>query len=221
MQHFLDKGAELHIPAEDFLEKLKGIRNFIFDWDGVFNRGIKMDPAGSPFSEPDSMGTNLMRLSCYLKHGMIARMGILTGAQNEGAYYFAHREHFDMIIRGYKDKNTALRMLLGQFELDRDATLFAWDDILDLPVAAWAGVSIQVRRDANPVLNSYTKQHGLADYTTAFPGGSYAVREISELFLSAQGNSAACIEARMQYSQTYQDYLALKQETGTAEIRKR
>ncbi len=220
LEYFLAHGAKLYIPVPDFRVKLQNVRNFIFDWDGVFNRGIKMDPAGSPFSEPDSMGTNLMRLSVYLKTGEIPRMGILTGALNKGAQYFAGREYFDFMIRGYKNKNVALEKLVEKFDLLAGESLFAWDDILDLPVARWAGVSIQVRRDATPVFNGFAAERGLVDYQTANPGGAYAVREIAELFLTAWENHEECIQHRMDYSATYQAYLAEKAKRKVLEIKR-
>ena len=37
---FTDLGATLVIPKEEFIEKTKKIKAFIFDWDGVFNDGL-------------------------------------------------------------------------------------------------------------------------------------------------------------------------------------
>ena len=220
LAYFLEQGARLYISGREFREKLQAVHHFIFDWDGVFNKGVKMDQDGSPFSEPDSMGTNLMRLSCYLKTGEVPLMGIMTGAYNRGAMYFAEREHFDFMVRGYKNKNVALKLLLDNFGINARESLFAWDDILDLPVAKWAGLSIQIRRDANPLLNRFAAEECLVDYQTAFPGGSNAVREISELFLAAQGNSAECIHARMNYTGMYKTYLEAKTKRKVLEIKK-
>lgn len=208
VRHFSDLGAKLFISRKKLCAKLEKVDTFIFDWDGVFNEGIKINQAGSPFSEPDSMGTNLMRFSYYLKFGTLPRIGIMTGAQNEGALYLANREHFDFIIRGFTDKNEALSLLLKKYQIPSKKALFVWDDVLDLPVASWAGTSIQVSRNASPVLNEYAIMNNCVDYVTSAPGGKYAVREISNLYLAAMGNGKECIENRMQYNDLYRTYLS-------------
>jgi 3-deoxy-D-manno-octulosonate 8-phosphate phosphatase (KDO 8-P phosphatase) len=219
IQYFTDLGGHLITPQDTFHSKLLNTDTFIFDWDGVFNRGEKMDHGGSPFSEPDSMGTNLMRLSYYLKFGTLPKIGIMTGAQNEGAQYLANREHFDFVIRGITDKNLSLQLLFEKFALQPEKVLFVWDDIIDLPVAQWAGTSIQVSRKENPLLNKFAIQHGCVDYVTASRGGEYAIREIANLFVSAMGNASTCIEHRMSYSDTYQKYFTKRNAGKTVQIR--
>lgn len=219
IQYFTDLGGQLITSRESFHSKLLNTDTFIFDWDGVFNRGEKMDHGGSPFSEPDSMGTNLMRLSYYLKFGKFPKIGIMTGAQNEGAQYLAKREHFDFVVRGITDKNRALQLLLEKCSLKPEKALFVWDDIIDLPVAKWAGTSIQVRRKENPLLNDFAVQNRCVDYVTASRGGEYAIREIANLFLSAMGNATASINHRMSYSGTYQEYFTKRNAGETIHIR--
>jgi 3-deoxy-D-manno-octulosonate 8-phosphate phosphatase (KDO 8-P phosphatase) len=220
IEYFTELGAKLHISQNEFCSKLEQVDTFIFDWDGVFNKGIKMNQVGSPFSEPDSMGTNLMRFSYYLKFGTLPKIGIMTGAQNEGALYLANREHYDFIIRGFTDKNEALKLLLKEYQISSEKSLFVWDDVLDLPVAKWAGTSIQIARQENPILNDYARLSGCVDYTTSTPGGKYAVREISNLYLAANGNGHACIENRMAYNNLYRTYLTKRNAGIPVQIRK-
>ena len=40
-QKFEALGAKFYCTDKLFIEKLEGIKAFIFDWDGVFNNGIK------------------------------------------------------------------------------------------------------------------------------------------------------------------------------------
>jgi len=75
--------------------KLSNIKAFIFDWDGVFNSGDKQANGGSSFSEVDSMGTNLLRYSFFLKNNRLPICGIISGEKNESAFYFSSREGFD------------------------------------------------------------------------------------------------------------------------------
>ena len=61
-------GAEFVISAEEIAQKFSQIKAFVFDWDGVFNTGEKNGGGSSSFNEIDSMGTNLLRFSYYLKN---------------------------------------------------------------------------------------------------------------------------------------------------------
>ena len=63
-QHiFESEGGEFITPPFVLMEKLKNIKAIVFDWDGVFNEGVKGGGNHSGFSEIDSMGTNMLRFS--------------------------------------------------------------------------------------------------------------------------------------------------------------
>ena len=38
---FEKEGGEFITPPSSFIKKLKGVKAIIFDWDGVFNSGVK------------------------------------------------------------------------------------------------------------------------------------------------------------------------------------
>ena len=65
---FENLGAEFLLPQYKIAEKLQNIKAFVFDWDGVFNKGEKNATISSSFNEVDSMGTNLLRFSYFLKN---------------------------------------------------------------------------------------------------------------------------------------------------------
>jgi 3-deoxy-D-manno-octulosonate 8-phosphate phosphatase (KDO 8-P phosphatase) len=52
-------------PLQTLIKKFKGIKAFVFDWDGVFNNAQKNENKSSTFNEADSMGTNLIRYDYY------------------------------------------------------------------------------------------------------------------------------------------------------------
>src|ERR1043166_618462 len=81
-------------PEKKVKEKLKHIKAILFDWDGVFNNGQKTSNGGSAFSEVDSMGTNLLRYSLYLRNGKMPVTAVISGEKNETAFYFCNREGF-------------------------------------------------------------------------------------------------------------------------------
>ena len=204
-------GGTFVTPPEDMRARLLNIRAFLFDWDGVFNNGMKYGDQGSPFSEEDSMGTNLLRLGYWLTHDRkMPITGVVTGATNQAAEYFVNREHFDVGIRGYTNKHEAWEAFLSAFDITPEEVAFVYDDVLDLSMAQFCTLKFCVRRDAGPAFNDYVVRHGLCDYRTGRSGGSGAVREISELILTLNGTFDDALTARIAYADTYRTYLSAR-----------
>lgn len=214
------QGSELLIPEEDFLEKLSNIRIWLFDWDGVFNTGLKHGDSGSPFSEADSMGTNLLRYSGWLNsNGKMPVMGIVTGAQNETAAYLAGREKFNFCYRGFKHKIQALEEILKATGGKPEEVGFFFDDVLDLSIARICGLRLCMRTSGLREFHRYIKKQKTCDYLSGVPGGRNAIRETSDFILRIQGNFDEVLESRITYSSRYQQYLAEKSTIETATVR--
>ena len=196
-------------------QKLRSIKAFIFDWDGVFNNGQKNIDGHSNFSETDSMGINLMRFNHYLVNKQLPIAAIITGENNELAFSFAKRENFNSIYYKVKHKETALLHVCRQYNVEPFEVLFVFDDVPDLSVAKSAGLRFMVQHTGNPLLVEYVKENGLADYITANDGNCNALREISELVMLLTKNFTKAIEHRMNYSEGYQAYISLRNATGT------
>jgi 3-deoxy-D-manno-octulosonate 8-phosphate phosphatase (KDO 8-P phosphatase) len=214
------QGAQFVITPEEMKERLKSVRVFLFDWDGVFNDGSKYGDLGSPFAEADSMGINLVRLSYWLHHERnMPIAGIITGASNEGAEYFARREGLDVCIRGFTNKRIALKLFLEHFNVFPEEIAFFFDDVLDLPFAERCGLRFCINRIQSPAFLSFIKRHGLVEYISANTGGQFAVREICELILSLQNQYERALEVRCAYDDTYQSYLKDRNSTYTHVIK--
>ncbi|MFM7428619.1 MAG: phosphatase, partial [Flammeovirgaceae bacterium] len=84
---FEKAGSIFCTPAVSILQKLQSVKAFVFDWDGVFNDGTKHNQQGSGFTEPDAMGTNMLRFSYWLKNQQLPITAIITGEENEAAHY--------------------------------------------------------------------------------------------------------------------------------------
>ncbi len=203
---FTMKGGEFVSPPSLFLEKLGRIKAFIFDWDGVFNTGIKVGESGSPFSETDAMGTNLLRYSWYLKNNQVPKTFIITGEENPAAQSLARREHFQAIYFKAKDKNKALQTIQDAYGLSGDEIAFFFDDVLDLNVARQVGLRLFLDSGSNPMMTSFVKANTLCDYIP-FSSKPGAVRESAELLIGLNGNYDEVVENRMQFTNTYKNYL--------------
>src|ERR1700739_4497109 len=101
-------GATFLLPENEMKQKLRTIKAFVFDWDGVFNTGEKNGGGSSSFNEVDSMGTNLLRFGYYLQHKQLPKTAVISGEKNETAFYFANREHFDASYFKIVNKKWAL-----------------------------------------------------------------------------------------------------------------
>lgn len=202
--------------------KLKSCKALILDWDGVFNDGTKDVEGNSPFSEIDSMGTNLLRFNMYLQQlvsetqnnlGATAPLSfIISGEENKAAIRFARRENFTGIYGGFKDKTLALNHICAETGLVPEDFIFIFDDVLDLNVAKLAGLRILIGNGCNPALQQFVVKNNLTDYITASTGGSGGLREAMEMIITLSGKSDETFQKRMDYSEHYCSYLASRKE---------
>ena len=206
------KGHFILEPAA-IRERLSRVKAYVFDWDGVFNNGQKNEQGSGPFNEVDAMGTNLLRFNHYLCTGELPLVVIISGENNRAAQTLANREHFHAVYSGIKYKPEALEHLTKGTMLQPEEIAFVFDDVLDLSVAARAGVRFLVRRACNPLLTDYVVRQGLADYITACDGNNSAVREVVELITGLNGMYAETIEERMNFTKVYQQYLQLRNQS--------
>ncbi|MCB0495334.1 MAG: phosphatase [Cyclobacteriaceae bacterium] len=204
---FEKAGGEFLSPLSVFKEKLHAIKAFVFDWDGVFNDGFKKDNQGSPFSEPSSMGLNMLRFSYFLKHGKLPYVFIITGENNLPAIKLSEREHFTGVYLNVRNKLAALEHITTTYAIEANQVAFTFDDILDLGMAEKAGLRMVVRRKSNPLLDVFIAKNNLADYKTGAEGQEHAVREVSELIIGLNGNYGQTLHDRLNFSAVYKKYL--------------
>ena len=209
---FRDLGGSLRVSANEFRVRLAEVRAFLFDWDGVFNDGVKRAGVPSGFSEADAMGTNLLRFGWWLRDGQVPFTGILTGQDNPAAAVLAERERFQVVYRGFLDKLHALRDLDSRFGIRPEQVCFLFDDVLDLGVADLCGVRVLVRNRAAPLLADWVERESLCEYSTAREGGSHAVRETAELLLGLAGRYDEVVRERSVHSELYRGYLSVRNE---------
>ena len=203
-------------PPEQVREKLFRIKAYIFDWDGVFNSGFKDEDGSSPFSEVDSMGTNMLRLNHYLRTGSLPVTAILSGERNKAAFTLARRERFHAAYYSIRNKTTALSHICDTWRIRPEEVAFVFDDILDLSIADQCGLRVMVQRPCNPLLIDFAEKRQLADYITGLDGAHHAVRETAEMLCGISGKYDETISHRIAFSKTYRQYLSLRDGTETS-----
>ena len=205
---FTDRGGVFTLPPSDFVEKAKKIECLIFDWDGVFNSGVKGDNIFSNFSEVDSMGLNILRFGRKIVSGNILIAGIISGELNPSTEKFVNREHLNFKCLGFKNKTEGLNTVLKEYGIEPSRVAFVFDDILDLGVAQQCGLRFQINRPASPMFNKYVTDNHLADYITFNTGSQFAVREICELLLAALGVYNQAVSSRIAFDDDYAGYIS-------------
>lgn len=207
--------GEFTLTPTSIANKLALIKAYVFDWDGVFNGGVKSMNTQSTFSEIDTMGINLLRFSHWLEHNTLPIVVIITGESNKTARWLGEREHFDAIYAGIKNKKVALDHFCAQWDVQPQAVAFVFDDLLDLSLAQKVGLRFMVSNQANPLFKRYVKKKQLADYITGQPGNGYALREVTELMIGLRANYDMTLEARIDYTHRYQEYWTIRNERTT------
>jgi len=212
---YQDMGAEFVSPAEEITQKFSTIKAFVFDWDGVFNNGEKKGDGSSSFNEIDSMGTNLLRFSYYLKNKQLPHTAVISGEKNESAFFFAQREHFSASYFKIANKKWALDHVCSIYGIKPNEICYFFDDVLDLSIAKEAGLRVLINRKATTLFTNYAKQYKLVDYITANPSGNFAVREACEMLMGITGSFDEVISRRMNYDDVYQQYILVRNMPNT------
>jgi 3-deoxy-D-manno-octulosonate 8-phosphate phosphatase (KDO 8-P phosphatase) len=198
------------IEPELLQQKLSQIRAIVFDWDGVFNNGVKNENGSSSFSEIDAMGTNLLRFDHYLVSQDNLFTAIISGEKNPLAFSFVRREHFNEMYYKIRHKAGAIDHLCKFNNLEPHEIAFVFDDVLDFSAAKICGATIMVGRNSNPLLIEFAVNNNLVDYITSADGGNYAVRETAELIMALNGKFNETIQQRMDFSDDYKRYWQMR-----------
>ena len=214
-------GGTFVTPIATLVERMSTILGFVSDWDGVFNQGTKGEGAESTYSEPDSMGINLLRYALWRQHGELPIAALITGAENPSARSFALREHFHAVYFGSRNKTVAIEALCRTQRVSSDRLICVFDDVNDLGMAFACGIRVFVQRSASPLLREYVVRQGLCDYVTAHSAERHAVREVCELLLGLLGSFEAVVASRVAWDTSYAEYFAKRQALATEFIDQR
>lgn len=216
---FKQNGGQFITPPQELAQKLKKVKAFIFDWDGVFNDGRKGSGKTSDFAEPDTMALHTIRYAYWLKHGELPIVAIMTGQKNESAFEMAEREHLNIVFAGYRDKFEPIEMLKSQFGLKQEELASTFDDIIDYPLMVSTGVRFLCKRESSPLLTKYIIDNKLCDYITYSVQQNNPVREISELIIGLGGNYEEMFISRFTNKERYKEFWDLRQ-SGKTQILK-
>lgn len=200
-----DIAGEIILDPEVFIKKLSNVKALIFDWDGIFNDGVK-GKVPSTFNEIDSMGINMLRFGYYLIHGQNPFTAIVTGEKNETAIQWAEREHFFSVFLKVKNKADIIDLVKKGNAINPEEILFVFDDIHDLSLAKKAGVRFLVQNSGSRLFAKFCRENNYCDYITRNTGGTNALREIAETVLYTLDLFEETIKNRIEFKGIYHEY---------------
>ena len=169
----------------DLKEKIKNIELLILDVDGVLTNGwLIYDSKGGDlrcFDSQDGTGTLLLKA-----------MGINTIMITVKPSKPIKRRAEELGIELYAvmPKEKVLDEILMKYQVTPEEICYVGDDIADLGMMKKVGFPVAVA-NANPVIKA------ISSYVTEKPGGSGAVREVTDLILKVQGKFDDALKANI------------------------
>jgi len=150
------------------------------DVDGVLtDGGFWWGPGGEEwkrFCFADMMGLSLAR-----RAGLA--LALISGEDSPQVDRLALKLKIVHVVKGCRDKASALRGFSAKTEIDLTQICFMGDDVNDLPAMEIAGLA------AAPA-NAVEEVQAFAAFITRRPGGNGAVREWVDAYLAARGSNA-------------------------------
>lgn len=162
----------------NFKQKLKDIRCFVFDVDGVMtDGGLYITEDGSQLRK-----TNIkdgFALAQAVKKGYY--IWVISGSTSEGVRKRLSYLGIDEVFMGVENKLAKLENLLLQFRVSAKEVLYMGDDLPDYEVMKHCAIKT-APADAVHEIQS------IADYVSQRKGGEGCVRDVIEQVLKVKGD---------------------------------
>lgn len=160
----------------EILEKAAKIKLLISDVDGVLTNGeLIFDSHGKElkaFHAHDGLGIHMLQ-----KSGI--EFAIITKRTSEALTHRAKNLKLEYVYQGQEDKKVAYHELLKKLNVTDEQVAYIGDDLTDLALIKHVGLGATVA-DAPAIMHEH------ADWVSQRVGGRGAVRELTDLILTAQ-----------------------------------
>ena len=160
-------------------ERLKKIKAFVFDVDGVLtNGGLWADLDGEFYRTFDSKDGFAVRMA--VMHGY--HVGIISGGRSQSIRmrFLASGLKDEDIYLGSCDKMEHFKDFCARHGLAPEEVMYFGDDVPDMAVMMACGCGVAPSDAMDDV-------KAIADYITVKPGGRGCAREAVEMTMKAQG----------------------------------
>jgi 3-deoxy-D-manno-octulosonate 8-phosphate phosphatase (KDO 8-P phosphatase) len=160
--------------------KLLTLQAIAFDVDGVLTDGSLTWSSITTEEIKTFAFTDIMGISLLRRLGI--KMALVSGEPSPLVDRYAAKLHIPFVVKGTRDKATALRDFSTKFDIPLANTCFVGDDVNDLFAMEIAGLSA-CPADAAIEVRTYVSEHG---FVSTRPGGKGAVREFADTILTAR-----------------------------------
>jgi 3-deoxy-D-manno-octulosonate 8-phosphate phosphatase (KDO 8-P phosphatase) len=172
----------------DLQERFARVRLLLMDVDGVLTDGRL-------YHFPDKDGTMVETKGFDSQDGMSLRWlqwyniqtGVISGRISAATAERARQLDMSYVFQGHIEKIPILDEIKAKSGIERDHIAYVGDDLTDIVVMRRVGLAIATA-------NARPEVKRAAHYVTSVPGGSGAIREVSERILQAQGHWAAILK---------------------------
>jgi 3-deoxy-D-manno-octulosonate 8-phosphate phosphatase (KDO 8-P phosphatase) len=161
----------------EFFNRLKKIKAFAFDIDGVLTDGtLHITDEGQ------------MLRTMHIKDGLALAKAVqagyhicaISGSNSPGMKIRLAKLGVDDVVFDHLEKLDVFRQFIAKHNLSSDEVIFMGDDVIDIPPMQEAGIGVCPADAVRDVIE-------IAGIVTSQPGGKGAVREIIELVMKVQG----------------------------------
>lgn len=167
---------EGQVIPNDVLARAKRVRLAIFDVDGVLTDGsLTFTDDGrelKTFHVQDGLGIKMLQAADVI-------VAVITSRSSPLVTHRMNSLGVDHVYQGRQDKVATFQDLVHALNIPPTNCAYVGDDWLDLKVMSLVGLSVAVANARPEVIER-------AHWTTRNPGGKGAVREVTDLILSAQ-----------------------------------
>lgn len=162
----------------NYKERLKDVRTFVFDVDGVFTDSSLLITSSGELLRKMSVRDGFA-VKTALSRGY--RICIISGGSNEGVRARLQALGVTDIYLGADHKETVLREYMEDYDIPASEILYMGDDIPDLPVMQLVGMA------ACPQ-NAVPEIKAISHYISHLNGGEGCVRDIIQQVLKVRGD---------------------------------
>jgi YrbI family 3-deoxy-D-manno-octulosonate 8-phosphate phosphatase len=162
-------------PSAALLRKLKAVKLFLTDVDGVLTDGAVYMGGGvetKRFDIRDGLGLKFLQA-----HGI--KVGWVSRRPSDATQQRADNLKIDFVVQHEGGKIEGVEAILRQTGLTWADICYVGDDVVDVGVMERANLAVAVG-------DGVAEAKAAADYVTRVPGGNGAIREIVEMILRAQ-----------------------------------
>jgi 3-deoxy-D-manno-octulosonate 8-phosphate phosphatase (KDO 8-P phosphatase) len=161
----------------NYKTKLKSIKAFVFDCDGVLTDGsVTLMPDGEQVRKMSTRDGYALQLA--VKKGFI--VAIITGGSSSAVKSRMTRLGVHDVYLACHDKVKALKEMMHIYSLNADDILYMGDDMPDYEVMQIVGLPTCPDNAAQEIKN-------LSDYVSHKGGGEGCVRDVIEQTMKVQG----------------------------------